>query len=78
MFSYILKYYKELIVTVNNEPNFSNLEIINVANFKDLIDIAEQNKRNIIHFVVANKLKSKLYVIVENYVYMYIVSSKNI
>ena len=74
----ILNYYKDIIVTVKDEPNLTNLEIMNVAIFEDLIDVAEQNKRNIIHYEEIKELKSKLYVIVDKYVYMYIVTSEKI
>ena len=67
----ILKSYKELIVTVEKEPNITDLEIMNVCKFEDLIDIAEQTKTNIIHYEKSEKKESKFYVIVNKYVYVY-------
>ena len=37
----------------------------------DLIDVAEQNKANIIRYEVIKSKVSKLYVITNNYVYIY-------
>lgn len=76
--NHILRYYKDIIVTVNDEPDLTDLAVMNVAIFEDLIDVAEQNKRNIIHYEVRNELKSKLYVIVDKYVYLYTVTSEEI
>ena len=74
----ILKYYRDLIVTVSNEPNLSNLEIMNITVLDDLIDVAEQNQSNIIHYEVIKNELSNLYVIVGNYVYIYVVTASNI
>lgn len=71
----ILKYYRDLIVTVSNEPNLTGLEIMNIAALDDLIDVAEQNQSNIIHYEVVENERSNLYVIVGNYVYIYIVTA---
>ncbi len=72
--NHIMKYYRDLIVTVNNEPNIANLNIMNIDLLEDLIDVAEQNKSNIIHYEVDKNKRSKLYVIVNDYVYVYIVT----
>ena len=74
----ILKYYRDLIVTVSNEPNLSGLESMNINVLDDLIDVAEQNQRNIIHYEVAKNERSNLYVIVGNYVYIYVVTANDI
>ncbi len=66
----ILKNYNNLIVTVENEPDISNLKVMNVNKFEDLIDIAEQNQTNIIHYEVVKDKESKFYVIVNNYAYI--------
>ena len=71
----ILKYYRELIVTVKNEPNLIDLEIMKVSIIEDLIDVAEQNKRNIIHYKIPEEEKSNLYVVVDKIVYIYVVTS---
>ena len=68
--SNILKSYNNLIVTVENEPDISNLKVMNVNKFEDLIDIAEQNQTNIIHYEVVKDKESKFYVIVNNYAYI--------
>lgn len=72
--SRILKYYADLIVTVSNKPDLKNLQIMNVVKFNDLIDVAEQNKVNIIHYEVLEKEESDLYVIVDKYAYKYVVT----
>ena len=71
----ILKYYGDIIVTVNDEPDFTNSQIMNVQNFGDLIDVAEQNKKNIIHYEVLEKEESNLYVVIDKYVYKYVVTT---
>ncbi len=63
-----LKNYDYLIVTVNNKPNIQNLQVLYIDDYKDLIDVAEQNKCNIIHFKEENK--STFYVIVDKCVYI--------
>ena len=68
----ILKYYKDLIVTVEQEPDLKGLNVLKVVIFEDLIDVAEQNKTNIIHHEVKQKNESRLYVILDKYVYMYV------
>lgn len=74
----ILKYYKDLIVTVTNEPNVKNLEVMNISVLDDLIDVAEQNQSNIIHYEVIPNEESNLYVIVNKYVYVYTVTSNKL
>ena len=74
----ILKYYGDLIVAVTNEPNIENLKIMNITTLSDLIDVAEQNKTNIIYFETIQNKESNLYVIVGNYVYIYIVTSNEL
>ena len=70
----ILRYYRELIVTVTNEPNLEGLKIMEINSLDDLIDLAEQNNSSIIHYEAAKNEKSNLYVIINNYVYVYIVT----
>ena len=74
----IMKYYKELIVTVTNEPNIADLKVMDINSLDDLIDVAEQNNSNIIHYEAAKNLRSNLYVIVSGYVYVYIVTSEEL
>ena len=71
---HILKYYSDLIVTVVNVPTLENLEVMNVTIFDDLIDIAEQNKKNIIYYEDIKEKKSNFYVIVDKYVYIYVIT----
>ena len=70
----IIKYYRDLIVTVKNEPNIKDLKIMQIQSLEDLIDVAEQNKSNIIHYEEIENVKSNLYVIVNGYVYIYVVT----
>ena len=67
----ILKNYRGLIVTVKNKPNLDNLEIINLELFEDLIDLAEQNQKNIIFYEIKKSYESEFYVIINRYVYVY-------
>ena len=81
MYSYninhILKYYKDLIVSVKNKPNISDLKLMEIDYFDDLIDVAEQNQTNIIFYEEKNK-KGNLYVIVDKYVYQYKITSNKL
>ena len=76
--NHIFKYYKDLIVTVNNEPDLSNLKTLYVYILDDLIDVAEQTRTNIIHYEVVPNEKSYLYVIVNDYVYIYVVTNHDL
>lgn len=74
----ILKYYKDLIVTVINEPVINDLKVMKIDSLDDLIDVAEQNKSNIIHYEVTKDMLSRLYVIINDYVYIYTVTDKKL
>ncbi len=74
----ILNFYRGIIVTVSNKPDVSNLEVMNITILDDLIDVAEQCKRNIIHYKELGKSKSNLYVIIDKYVYIYIVTTNEL
>ena len=71
----ILKYYRDLIVTVDNKPDLSNLESLKVMILDDLIDVAEQNKAIIIRYEELKEDKSYLYVIIGKYAYIYEVTA---
>ncbi len=75
---HILNYYKDIIVTISNEPNFSNLKLMELNSIDDLIDVAEQNNSNIIHYEVIENEKSELYVIINEYLYMYIITGEKL
>lgn len=70
----ILKYYRDLIITVTNKPNFDNLKMLEISKLEDLIDVAEQNQSNIIHYEVTKNKENHLYVIINDYVYVYIMT----
>ena len=74
----VLKYYRDLIVTVDNKPNLSDLVILKVMILDDLIDVAEQNKAIIIRYEELEKDKSYLYVIVDKYAYFYEVTANEL
>ena len=69
--NHILKYYRDLIVTVNNKPNFDGLKQMELTSLDDLIDVAEQNNCNIIHYEDLKNRTNCLYAIVGEYVYCY-------
>ncbi len=75
---HILKYYSDLIVTVTNEPNLENLKLMKLEVLDDLIDVAEQNEKNIIHYKIPEEERSNLYVILNGYVYIYVVDGKKL
>ncbi len=75
---HILKYYSDLIVTVTNEPNLENLKLMKLEVLDDLIDVAEQNEKHIIHYKIPEVEKSNLYVIVNEYVYIYVVDGNKL
>ncbi len=74
----IIKYYRDLIVTVTNEPNINNMQIMHIDKLEDLIDLAEQNSKNIILYEIQENKKSNLYVIIDNYAYIYVVTENNL
>ena len=68
----ILRYYKDIIITISNEPNLDNLKVINISVFEDLIDLAEQTQKSILYYKSINREESKFFVIIDNYVYVYL------
>ncbi len=74
----ILKEYSDLVVTVINKPDVTNLKVMKLALFDDLIDAAEQNQVNIIHYETIKNQESLLLVIAHGYVYIYEVNSDSI
>ena len=75
---HLLRYYKELIITISNEPNFNDLKLMKLNSIDDLIDVAEQNNSNIIHYEVIENEKSELYVIIDEYVYKYTITGEKL
>lgn len=74
----ILKDYADLIVTVNKRPDIKNLRTMYVDRFEDMIDLSEQNKCNIIHYVTEKRKKSTFMIILNKYVYIYRVNEKDL
>ena len=56
----ILKYYRDIIVTVTNEPDLKDLKVMKLEILDDLIDVAEQNQSNIIRYEVIENEQSNL------------------
>ncbi len=69
---HILKYYRDIIINISSEPNLDDLKVINISIFKDLIDLAEQTQKNIFYYKDINNGESKFFVIIDNYVYVYL------
>ncbi len=69
--NHILNEYRDLIVTVIDRPDFEGLKSMEVAILEDLIDVAEQSKRNIIHYEDLESKENLLCVIVRDYVFLY-------
>ncbi len=65
----ILKYYRDIIVTVNNEPNVADLKMLELSILDDLIDVAQQNNCNIIYYEDLKNRINYFYVIVGEYAY---------
>ncbi len=74
----LLKDYPDLIVSVLNKPDIESLNCMQIEKFEDLIDVAEQNKTNIILFETKKDKKSNLYVILDKFAYVYPITSKKI
>ena len=66
--------YSDIIVVSKNKPNIENLNIINVEKISDLINVAQQNNKNIIFYEKIRNIESELYVIDNNFVYLYDIS----
>ena len=71
----VLREYGDLIVTVTNKPDLRNLKSMRLAMLEDLVDAAEQNKSNIIHYEKTKDKESMLLVIAHGYVYMYSITA---
>ena len=74
----VMKDYGDLIVTVKHRPSIKNLRLMALTNIDDLVDVAEQNKCNIINYEIPKKYESFLLVIVEGYVYVYVITEEEI
>lgn len=72
--NYILKNYRSIIITVKNKLNISDLKTICLNNIEDLINVAQQNNCNIIFYEAIKNKESIFYAIVNNYVYIYIIT----
>lgn len=70
----ILKDYSDLVVSVVNKPNISGLKTMRLSNIDDLVDVAEQRNDNIVLYERIKDKESDLYVICNNYVYIYTVT----
>ena len=73
---YTLKYCKDLIVRVEEKPNFSKLNILKIDNLDSLINLAEHTKSNIIYYETIKDRKSEFFIINNNYVYIYTIRIK--
>lgn len=76
MLKHILKEYQDLIITVTNEPDIRKLKVMNLITFDDLVDISEQNNVNIIYYEALKNKESRFYIILNDYVYMYIIKEE--
>lgn len=74
----IIKEYADLIVTVSTEPDLEDKNIMKLDKIEDIIDLAEQNKVNIIHYEEEKNKVSKLYVFTGHVGYVYIVTSREV
>ena len=61
----ILKAYQDIIINIQNKPNFNIDNIIYLTSLKDLINIAVNNNSNIFNF------QNKYYTIIDNIYYIY-------
>ena len=68
---YILKYYKDLIVTIVSPLDLDNFKVIKVSVMEDLINVAEQTRNNILYYNDSDKKNNYFYVIFDNYIYSY-------
>ncbi len=71
----ILKEYNNIVVRVKNKPDTENLKILQIVAIEDLINVAEQNNSHIIHYENKVTKEENLYVIVNNYMYLYIIKA---
>lgn len=73
---HIFRYYSDLIVSSENKPNLKDLKVIKITNLEGLVNVAEQTKNNIIYYELIKNQVSNLYVIVNEYVYIYTITDK--
>ena len=65
----ILKEYQDIIITIQNNPNINDNNIIYLTNLKDLINIALNNNTNIFNY------QNNYYIIIDNTYYTYILKN---
>lgn len=71
---HIIKYYRDLIVIAENKPDLKDLKIIKISSLDSLVNVAEQTNNTIIYYEIIKDKVSNLYVIVDEYVYVYTVT----
>lgn len=67
----ILKTYGDIIAESSNLPDYSNLDILEIANFKDLVDIEYETRNPIIYFERKADKEGWFIIIKDNHMYRY-------
>lgn len=70
----ILKEYGDLIITVTNDPELDRFKVMKLEILDDLIDVAQQNQSNIIHYEKHKGKRTIFAVIQDGHAYTYTVS----
>lgn len=70
----IMKSYKDIIVEVENEFDFKDLEILDIKTFDDMVDIEEEVKSPILYYEMEKDSESWFVITTDKYLYRYILS----
>ena len=74
----VLREYSDLIVTIVNKPELAGLKQLRLSNVDDLVDVAEQNRVNIICYELIKNKCSLLFVVSNGYVYIYEITADSL
>lgn len=74
----IIKDYADILAESESMPNISNLEIVDITNFDDMIDIEEGYKCPILYYELNANKECWFIMIYNNYAYRYILRSEDL
>ena len=74
----ILKEYDRLIAETNHMPDFSEYKIIVISDFKELVDVRDNLKKPIMHFVAQQHFMSYFYIIDDMNLYLVKITNEDL
>lgn len=74
----ILKEYDRLIAETNHCPNFSEYKLINIPEFKELVDVRDNLKKPIMHYILKKHEESYFYILDDVNLYLVKITNKQL